>query len=630
MLGKFCKKGIATLLILTLVFLTACGSNGAQDNGREARELERLIDQEFKQGSGIKINVLTDVQTQNLYCLAKVWGYVKYRHPMITSGKVNWDAELFRVMPKVLKAKNHAEAQTAIQAWLNHFPLQKPTDKRKDENIAATPKAKKAAWKTDSSWISNTSFLGQGVSSYLTGLSKLQMKDYEQGYVGLAEGDTLDVSMDCAFSESMEYDDAGVRLLSLFRYWNIITYFYPYQNLMEDDWDQVLVEKIPELALGKDQLSYTLSMANLTTYLHDSHAFFWDKWKVYNHYFGSYIPLFRVENLDGKIVVIENTQESIIKLGDEILAINGVPIEKKLKECRKYVSLSNDEKFSQSFEPYLLNSDKKNTVYQVLRDGKELDVEVECIYDEFNSRHLKPLCKQESGFLENGKVGFLNMEELEIEDVDRWMKKFSDCEGIVVDFRYGGPAYFAVYTLAEYFVPEPMLFDKFYASSPTESGTFYKCFEQTSGNGFVKTWFADNEESFSDKMNLSKLLNNGMLNTLLGKGKERQFYDGKVVVLVGERTISKYETAVMSLQNGPNVSLVGETSPGCNGDIIKISLPGNLETYFSGYAITYPDGKQLQRVGIKPDVEVKMTTEGLVAGKDEPLEYASKMIVEKI
>lgn len=620
------KTGIVVLLVLQLVFLTACGGDGTQkESVQNAQKPDRLLDQAFNQGSGIKIDTLTDVQAQNLYCLAKVWGYVKYRHPLITGGKVNWDAELFRVMPKVLKAKKSTAMQEVIMDWLSQFPLQQSVD-----TVADVKNAKKASWKTDSSWIYDTSFLGKDVSVYLVQLSKMEVKDYELGYASLAEGNTLDVSMDCDLGASMQYDDAGMRLLSLFRYWNIITYFYPYQNLMEENWDAVLMEKVPELALEKDQLSYTLSMANLTTYIHDSHVFFTDKRKVLNGYFGNYIPMFRVENLDGKLVVIEADMATGVKLGDEVLAINGVPIEKRLEACRKYISVSNDEKFSGIFDPYLLNSKQKDTIYRVKRGTEELDVREECIYNDGSYRHLKPICKQKSGFLENKKVGFLNMEELDIKEVDHWMKKFSECEGIIVDLRYGGPAVFAIYTLAEYFVPKPMVYNKFYAGSPSEPGNFYKCLEQTSGNGFVKTLFDDSEETFSDKITLSKWFNNGTLNTLLGKARERRFYDGKVVVLVGERTGSKYETAVMSLQNGPNVTVIGESTGGFNGDRIEINLPGDLQTYFSGYAITYFDGKQLQRVGIMPDIEVKMTKEGIAEGKDEPLDYASKMITGRV
>ena len=38
--------------------------------------------------------------------------------------------------------------------------------------------------------------------------------------------------------------------------------------------------------------------------------------------------------------------------------------------------------------------------------------------------------------------------------------------------------------------------------------------------------------------------------------------------------------------------------------------------------VRWPDGKQLQRVGLLPDIEVKPTIAGIRAGRDEVLERA--------
>lgn len=68
--------------------------------------LKRDCDTEFEQGSNIKTEELSEGQVESLYKLCKVWGYAKYHHPDVISGEVNWDAELFRVMPDVLNAAN--------------------------------------------------------------------------------------------------------------------------------------------------------------------------------------------------------------------------------------------------------------------------------------------------------------------------------------------------------------------------------------------------------------------------------------------------------------------------------------------------------------------------------------------
>lgn len=46
----------------------------------------------------------------------------------------------------------------------------------------------------------------------------------------------------------------------------------------------------------------------------------------------------------------------------------------------------------------------------------------------------------------------------------------------------------------------------------------------------------------------------------------------------------------------------------------------------SGIGVYYPDGRETQRIGIVPDIEVKPTIKGVKAGKDEVLEYAVEYI----
>src|SRR6185369_7646388 len=75
-------------------------------------------DHQFDNGSGIALTTLSNTQIANLTTLAKVWGFLKYHHPAVTSGQHHWDYDLFRVMPQVLAASDQATALTAISSWI--------------------------------------------------------------------------------------------------------------------------------------------------------------------------------------------------------------------------------------------------------------------------------------------------------------------------------------------------------------------------------------------------------------------------------------------------------------------------------------------------------------------------------
>jgi C-terminal processing protease CtpA/Prc len=46
----------------------------------------------------------------------------------------------------------------------------------------------------------------------------------------------------------------------------------------------------------------------------------------------------------------------------------------------------------------------------------------------------------------------------------------------------------------------------------------------------------------------------------------------------------------------------------------------------SGIGVYYPDGKETQRIGIVPDIEIKPTIQGIVTGRDELLDKAIEII----
>ena len=73
----------------------------------------------------------------------------------------------------------------------------------------------------------------------------------------------------------LKFPDAGYQLLALYRFWNIIEYWFPYRNVLDQDWDQVLAEFIPRIALAKDKDAYQLETIALIAKVTDTHANLW-------------------------------------------------------------------------------------------------------------------------------------------------------------------------------------------------------------------------------------------------------------------------------------------------------------------------------------------------------------------
>ena len=105
-----------------------------------------------------------------------------------------------------------------------------------------------------------------------------------------------------------------------------------------------------------------------------------------------------------------------------------------------------------------------------------------------------------------------------------------------------------------------------------------------------------------------------------------EYYQGKLVVIVNEESISHAEYVAMAFRAGDNTIIIGSQTQGADGNVTDIVLPGGLKSWFSGIGIYYPNGRGTQRIGIVPDIEVKPTIQGIREGRDELLEKAIEII----
>jgi hypothetical protein len=99
-------------------------------------------DHQFDHGSGITMQDLRPTQIDNLVTLGRVWGFLKYHHPAVTSGQRHWDYELFRILPAVLDAKTRSAANAALVQWIDSLgpiPPCQPCSHLDTQNLELAP-----------------------------------------------------------------------------------------------------------------------------------------------------------------------------------------------------------------------------------------------------------------------------------------------------------------------------------------------------------------------------------------------------------------------------------------------------------------------------------------------------------
>ena len=180
----------------------------------------------------------------------------------------------------------------------------------------------------------------------------------------------------------------------------------------------------------------------------------------------------------------------------------------------------------------------------------------------------------------------------------RSMEKFKDTKGIIVDLRYLQPPLICS-CLPLYLLSKPEKYLTVYAANRFVPGAFTEINGWVCGRGAAKKIFREigKRKNLMETLNYSNVTNNGIINTWKGKERKRPMYKGRVVVIIDERAMSKYEIAALAIRKSPNAIVIGSGTVGANGGAARATLPGQLEISFTAnVSKSYPGNKQLQRV----------------------------------
>ncbi len=554
------------------------------------KEVERIKtkgeqDIAFDEGSKILFHTLTPQKLKNLELLGKIWGFLKYHHPAIATGDYNWDYELFRILPDYLNSETIDSRNQLLLDWIDTYGEIEICTKCE----AINPNA---YLKPDFKWFDQYD-MSKGLSDRLKFIhqNRFQGKHY---YIAYQNVGNPKFQNEKSYS-SMPYPDAGFRLLTLYRFWNMIEYYFPYKHLTDKEWNTVLGEYIEQFVNAKNELEFELATVELIGEVKDTHANLWGGNNAIQEWKGSYFPPFHIRFRENQPVVTDyynpELQEiSKIKVGDVITAVNGKPINQIVDERNRYYPASNQPTRLRDIGENLLRSQDSVITITFKQDGIEKTHQLELYQREkLNTyRWYKRIKDKASYHWINKDIGYITLQIIKESDIPLIKKEFIDAKGIVIDIR-NYPSYFVPFALGQYFIDKFTPFARFTSVNPKTPGEF--------------------------------ILDNGV--KIPPRGKQ---YKGKLVVLVNELSQSQAEYTAMAFRASPNCTIIGSTTAGADGNVSRLTLPGGMSSMISGIGVHYPDGSETQRIGIVPDVEVLPTIKGIKEGRDEVLEKALEII----
>src|SRR5690606_15456749 len=177
----------------------------------------------------------------------------------------------------------------------------------------------------------------------------------------------------------MQVTDDGFRLLALYRYWNMIQYFFPYRHLIGEDWKDVLGEFIPKFVEVADRQAYVLASLELIGRIHDTHANVWGNNPVLNNFLGTRYAPVEVQFVEEQPVITgyrhdEWGKATGLEVGDVITSINGEAVADMVRRMLTYTPASNYPTQLRDIAPKLLRTNDTTMRIEVVRNGKNYPV----------------------------------------------------------------------------------------------------------------------------------------------------------------------------------------------------------------------------------------------------------------
>lgn len=530
---------------------------------------------------------------EELASISRIWGFLKYHHPGLRGGDVDADDVFLEALSNVCREslvtiseyfegfirRNNESHYVGSHSQLDRF-LSSGRDVYRsygnDHNKNMPP-----------DWIYNDTNVNPSVRRNLLDVFHYSRKTHSH-YNNIWGAGSMS-----NFQNEKPYPDdelnVELRLLSLFRIWNAIEYYYPFKGSVSGGWDKAQKTAIPDFILSDDPVSYRKSIRRLLAKTEDGHAgIYEDKMGINRYVFGSKVPLFVVTHVDNEFIVKSVfEEESDILIGDSIKEIEGEPVEKIASDIRRYISSANDRHKNQSVAQYLAVSNKDKINVRVDRGRKDLGFRVKTVgFDEFNKRYGRNSDKVRQSIFHQGDTRYVHIDDF-YESVPEDL--FDGYENTIVDLR-GYPKDGVIWEFVDDVVDESKTFAKIAFPSPVWPGIF------------------DYEESIS---NTSKV--------------DRRF-DGNLYILVDHRTMSQSEYIVMALSKADYSTVVGCQTAGADGDVVTLPLPGGVSVGFTGLEVKYPDGTPTQKVGVDIDVGVCENRESVEFGEDAILNKALDVI----
>lgn len=407
------------------------------------------------------------------------------------------------------------------------------------------------------------------------------------------------------------YPFMGARLLAAARLWSAIRVRHVHRDLYDEDMDALLEGTIPRLEAARVASEYAAALLPMVSALDDTPSNLWGQSADSVRGMAS-VP-FRVRWIEDRAIITDVIRDSVtkalgIETGMEVTAADGFPMPAWVIDHRAAVSAPNTWSRMRMLMSLMPRGPSGGALFR-LRDltnrERQLNIPRSAAY-------VAPLVLPERPTMSAvrtlpGGITYLDLERLPIDSVTAILGRSRTARAWVLDLRGTlGTGHADAILSAVRSAPEAVIAREVrrYDSEPCATPTLRD----------ARALCAVTRETRSR----------------VSRGDTAAHYAGRIVALIDERTGGDMERLAMALDAVAHVTFIGSSSAGAPGEVMNVELPGLLNVALPIVELRRADDAQLQRVGITPSVEVRLTVRGVRSGFDDVIERAQQWLVQQL
>ncbi|GLB49118.1 S41 family peptidase [Neptunitalea lumnitzerae] len=536
----------------------------------------------------LSLNAISDSNILTYKKAGLIWGFLKYNHPTISSGKYNWDDEFVRLFATLKGADNDTDAETVLLNFVNQFD---------NKNIPDGEDVINSNYQWMSSYFTNSNLKN---TIYRISQSK-RKNDY---YAKIDNLNYLSFSNEEPF-KNFDVTEASHRLLLFFKFWNAIQYWDVNKEFVKHDWLSILDTYILDFLMANTSYEFELVKSRLIAELNDSHSSYFSK-QVFDKDF-KFKPSFGVVYVNDSLVVnyIYDKASCInnnVKIGDIITKINGESIKDGLQKRLAHLISASNFNFLTRFSYYLLCQETNKVSVTIVRNGLVVVQEINLLEDiSYNDSYT---IEGKHATIEKLGVNdfYVDLSKLSSKGCDSFFKaqKKLGIGNLILDLRRNNNLHLNTNKLCNYLITEEREFVK--VIGPVKNNPLESDF--VSGGGIASLVVSP---------------------FVVGKKSNSQLVSGKIVLLINRNTQSRGEYLALALQQANNCITVGNQTAGSPMNITTLVLPDGSSFNFTSFKALYPvSNKSVQQHGVKVDVVVDVKARNY--SPDQYLEVAKEVI----